>query len=88
MIVFVRVGQNPTGGTLSLERRKKIFAICQKYDVVIIEDDPYYFLQMPDYGAQLPLIPKTQSEFLESLIPSLLGNLHLAMLLRRLLLSY
>ena len=65
------VGQNPTGGTLSLERRKKIYALCQKYDVVIVEDDPYYFLQMPDYGSE-SVFPTSESEFLESLIPSYL----------------
>jgi aromatic amino acid aminotransferase I len=67
----VRVGQNPTGGTLSLERRKKIYALCQKYDVLIVEDDPYYFLQMPDYGSK-SAHPTSESEFLESLIPSYL----------------
>jgi aromatic amino acid aminotransferase I len=66
-----RVGQNPTGGTLSLERRKKIYALCQKYDVLIVEDDPYYFLQMPDYGSK-SVHPTSESEFLESLIPSYL----------------
>jgi len=66
-----RVGQNPTGGTLSLERRKKIYSICQKYDILIIEDDPYYFLQMPDYNS-ITLFPSSEEEFLESLIPSYL----------------
>lgn len=65
------VGQNPTGGTLSLERRKKIYAICQKYDVLIVEDDPYYFLQMPDYGSKAAF-PTSETEFLDSLIPSYL----------------
>jgi aromatic amino acid aminotransferase I len=31
-------GQNPTGSTLSLERRKTIYAIAQRHDLVIIED--------------------------------------------------
>ncbi|KII89201.1 hypothetical protein PLICRDRAFT_109024 [Plicaturopsis crispa FD-325 SS-3] len=38
-------GQNPTGTTLSLERRRKIYEICQTWDIMIVEDDPYYFLQ-------------------------------------------
>ena len=33
-----RCGQNPTGSTLSLERRKRIYEIAQKYDLVIVED--------------------------------------------------
>lgn len=41
------IGQNPTGGTLSVERRRQIYAVCQKYDVIIVEDDPYWNLQYP-----------------------------------------
>jgi DNA-binding transcriptional MocR family regulator len=36
--------QNPTGVTLSLERRKAIIAIATRYDVRLIEDDVYGFL--------------------------------------------
>lgn len=41
------IGQNPTSGTLSVQRRKEIYAVCHKYDVIIIEDDPYWYLQFP-----------------------------------------
>jgi DNA-binding transcriptional MocR family regulator len=41
------MGHNPTGVVLSLERRKEIYAACSKYDVIIIEDDPYWYLQFP-----------------------------------------
>ncbi|KAI9852482.1 MAG: hypothetical protein M1838_000576 [Thelocarpon superellum] len=43
----VTLGQNPTSGTLSVGRRKDLYQICQKYDVVIIEDEPYWYLQYP-----------------------------------------
>ncbi len=33
--------QNPTGKTLSLERRKAVAKLLKKYDVIAIEDDPY-----------------------------------------------
>ena len=33
--------QNPSGSTLSLERRHKLIEIADKYGVPIIEDDPY-----------------------------------------------
>lgn len=33
--------QNPSGVTLSLERRKKLIELADKYGVPIIEDDPY-----------------------------------------------
>eukprot|EP01147_Barroeca_monosierra_P000883 gene883-7902_t len=38
-------GCNPTGASMSLERRHLIYDICRKYDVIILEDDPYYYLQ-------------------------------------------
>ncbi|KUJ09038.1 aromatic aminotransferase Aro8 [Mollisia scopiformis] len=38
-------GQNPTGITQSLERKKAIYQVAEEYDLIIIEDDPYYFLQ-------------------------------------------
>ncbi|MBR0374601.1 MAG: PLP-dependent aminotransferase family protein [Mogibacterium sp.] len=33
--------QNPTGKTLGLERRKSIAELAYKYNVIVIEDDPY-----------------------------------------------
>jgi DNA-binding transcriptional MocR family regulator len=41
------MGQNPTSGLLSLNRRKEIYSLCQTYDILIIEDDPYWYLQYP-----------------------------------------
>ncbi|CAF1121332.1 unnamed protein product [Adineta steineri] len=38
-------GSNPTGASMSHERKKDIYNIAQKYNLLIIEDDPYYFLQ-------------------------------------------
>ena len=33
--------QNPTGRTLSRERREEIVRICERFDLPIVEDDPY-----------------------------------------------
>jgi 2-aminoadipate transaminase len=33
--------QNPTGSTLSLERRKQLIRLADQYGVPIVEDDPY-----------------------------------------------
>ncbi|KAK2527586.1 Aadat [Columba guinea] len=38
-------GCNPTGNSLTRERKKEIYQLARKYDFLIIEDDPYYFLQ-------------------------------------------
>jgi aromatic amino acid aminotransferase I len=76
VIYTVPTGQNPTGATMGKERRQQIYAICQKHDVFILEDEPYYFLQMPEYvsGTPSPDSSKTDHEtFLKSLIPSFLS---------------
>jgi len=44
LIVIPNAG-NPSGSTLPLERRKKIYEIAQKYNLLIVEDDPYFYLQ-------------------------------------------
>ena len=46
--------QNPSGITMSLEKRKAVLALAQKYNVVIIEDDPYGELRFK--GEFLPSI--------------------------------
>ena len=33
--------QNPTGTTMTLEKRKRLLELASKYDVLIIEDNPY-----------------------------------------------
>lgn len=42
--------QNPTGRTMSLERRKRMIEVCEKYDVLILEDDPYCDLRYSGEG--------------------------------------
>ncbi len=46
--------QNPGGITTSLEKRKEIYALARKYDVVIIEDNPYGDLRFD--GEDVPTI--------------------------------
>lgn len=41
MVYVIPTFQNPTGITLSQERRKKIAELGSKYDVIVLEDDPY-----------------------------------------------
>ncbi|EPS95176.1 hypothetical protein FOMPIDRAFT_1054423 [Fomitopsis schrenkii] len=45
VLYTVPCGQNPTGSTLTVERRKKIYELARRFDLLIIEDDPYYYLQ-------------------------------------------
>lgn len=46
-IYSVPTFQNPTGVTISLERRKRIVELSLEYNVPIIEDDPYGELHFP-----------------------------------------
>ncbi len=41
MVYTIPTFQNPSGRTLSLERRKKVAELGSKYDIIIMEDDPY-----------------------------------------------
>ena len=36
------VGQNPCGTTLTWERKQAIYALAQKHDLIIVEDDREY----------------------------------------------
>ncbi|CUS24167.1 LAQU0S14e01706g1_1 [Lachancea quebecensis] len=49
LLYTIPTGQNPTGSSLSDDRKKEIYRIAQKHDFIIIEDEPYYFLQMDAY---------------------------------------
>ena len=76
VLYTVPSGQNPTGATQGEQRRRDIYAVAQKHDLYIFEDEPYYFLQMQPYlgqGQPEAPLPKSREEFLESLIPSLLS---------------
>ena len=41
LVYLVPTFQNPTGRTIPLERRKEIADIIQRYDALLVEDDPY-----------------------------------------------
>ncbi|XP_069126969.1 kynurenine/alpha-aminoadipate aminotransferase, mitochondrial-like [Argopecten irradians] len=43
---------NPTGSCLTLTRKQEIYKLAQEYDLMILEDDPYYYLQFTE-----PLVP-------------------------------
>ena len=53
--------QNPSGSTLSLERRMQLVRIADKYGVPIIEDDPYGQLRYE--GEHIPSIVALDSEY-------------------------
>ena len=44
-IYVITTFQNPTGYTTSMEKRREIYALAQRYDVMILEDNPYFELR-------------------------------------------
>ena len=60
MMYIIPTFQNPTGVTLSLERRKALAQLASKYGVVIAEDDPYRDLRYA--GTALPSIQSFDEE--------------------------
>ncbi|OMJ17770.1 Aromatic amino acid aminotransferase [Smittium culicis] len=77
MVYLIPTGQNPSGATMSLQRRKDFYKVCQKHNLIVIEDDPYYFLQFADAPVcdTKQATENTFSELpgIERLIPSLLS---------------
>ncbi|KAJ5966604.1 Aromatic amino acid aminotransferase [Penicillium waksmanii] len=76
VLYTIPTGQNPTGATQSAERRRAVYKVAQKHDIIIVEDEPYYFLQMQPYvgkDAPSPPPPASHDEFIKSLVPSFLS---------------
>ena len=45
VLYTIPVGGNPTGASLSLERKREIYGIAREFDLILLEDDPYYWMQ-------------------------------------------
>ncbi|KAI5951963.1 ARO8 [Candida jiufengensis] len=77
LLYTISTGQNPTGSSLSAERRKRIYEIACKYDIIIVEDEPYYFLQMETYTkdkeARKAKTVHGHEEFLKAMVPSFIS---------------
>ncbi len=52
--------QNPTGTTMSLEKRKKVLCLASKYDILILEDNPYGDLRFS--GEDLPTLKSMDTD--------------------------
>jgi aromatic amino acid aminotransferase I len=77
VLYIIPVGQNPTGATMLAQRKKEIYDICVEFDVIIVEDDPYYFLQEGPYTPPSERSRKKlvldDEEYIASLAPSFLA---------------
>lgn len=52
--------QNPSGVTMSLEKRKAVYEICKKYGVLILEDNPYGEIRFS--GEDIPTIKSMDTD--------------------------
>jgi len=55
-------GANPTGTVLPEDRRHKIYQLCSKYNLLILEDDPYFFLQFEEESSRPPSLFSMDTE--------------------------
>lgn len=60
MIYTIPTFQNPTGTTMSLAKRKRLLELASKYDVLILEDNPYGDLRFS--GENLPTLKSMDTE--------------------------
>ena len=49
LMYTIPCGQNPTGTVMPPERYERIYQLCCRHDVIIMEDDPYFALQYQPY---------------------------------------
>jgi 2-aminoadipate transaminase len=59
-VYLVPTFQNPSGVTIPLERRRAIYELLCRYDLLLVEDDPYGFLRYE--GEKVPLFKSLDEE--------------------------
>ncbi|MGN0988747.1 MAG: PLP-dependent aminotransferase family protein [Eubacteriales bacterium] len=60
LLYVIPTFQNPQGVTMSLEKRRKVYELACKYDIVILEDNPYGELRFS--GEDIPTIKSMDTE--------------------------
>ena len=60
MLYVIPNFHNPTGRTIPFERRKALYELAQKYDIVLLEDDPYRDIRF--YGEGIPAIKSLDTD--------------------------
>jgi len=51
LLYVIPVGHNPTGIIYSTQRKQQLYELACKLDLIIIEDDPYYYVQLTSSDA-------------------------------------
>ena len=52
VLYLIPHGQNPSGSTMPMARKREVYEIARKHSLLIIEDDPYYALQFGEEAAE------------------------------------
>ncbi|KAM0279925.1 hypothetical protein ACHAO9_011442 [Fusarium lateritium] len=77
LLYTIPTGHNPTGVTQTFQRRKEIYQVAEKHDLLVIEDDPYYYLQFTTQEATSVSNSSQHlsdlDSYLQSLVPSYLS---------------
>ncbi len=55
-VYTVPCGHNPAGVTMSLERRKRLVKLSERFSIPIVEDDPYQLVKLDDDAQQPPTL--------------------------------
>lgn len=61
VLYVIPTGQNPSGATLSNARRESLYKVAQEHDLLILEDDPYWHLQLHPYQGSSAVSAFSQS---------------------------
>lgn len=46
VLYTIPTGANPSGGTMGLDRRREVYAVARDHGLIVLEDDPYYYLYL------------------------------------------
>lgn len=60
ILYLIPTFHNPAGITMSLEKRKAVYALAKRYDLVILEDNPYGDLRFA--GEEIPTIKSMDTD--------------------------
>ncbi|WIA37181.1 hypothetical protein OEZ86_014136 [Tetradesmus obliquus] len=54
LLYCIPTGQNPTGAVMGPERMRQVYELARKWDLIILEDDAYFWLQYPQGPEAVP----------------------------------
>ncbi len=60
LLYLIPTFQNPAGTSMSLKKRKKVYELAKRYNIIIIEDNPYGELRFA--GEEIPTIKSMDTE--------------------------